>query len=133
MNNVLKSIARNVTSLMFAPIFALMTGAAAADVLLIEAIHETPANGPGGLERPRQMMTMAEVEARYGAPQQRVPAVGEPPITRWVYSGYTVYFEHQYVLNTVVHPDHLIGPMEKVTTPAQPESPAPAQPDNSGA
>jgi hypothetical protein len=31
-----------------------------------------------------------------------VPAVGEPPISRWEYTGYTVYFEHDLVLHSVI-------------------------------
>jgi hypothetical protein len=47
-------------------------------------------------------MTMDQVEAKFGAPVQKLDAVGEPPITRWLYDGYTVYFEHQLVLHTVM-------------------------------
>jgi len=81
----------------------LAAGAAAADVLLIEALRQDPPNAPGGLERPVRGMTMAEVERRFGPPKARHPAVGDPPITRWDYDGFSVYFEHQYVLHSVVH------------------------------
>ncbi len=53
--------------------------------------------------RPTRGLTMAQVEQRFGEPQEKLPAVGKPPITRWVYGNYTVYFEHQYVLHSVVH------------------------------
>lgn len=55
-------------------------------------------------ERPQRGMTQAAVEARFGAPQGREAPVGEPPISRWIYPEYTVYFEHQYVLHAVDHP-----------------------------
>jgi hypothetical protein len=45
---------------------------------------------------------MEKVEAQFGAPSERLPAVGEPPITRWKYPGFEVYFEHQLVIHTVV-------------------------------
>ncbi|OOZ42077.1 hypothetical protein BOW53_01610 [Solemya pervernicosa gill symbiont] len=48
-------------------------------------------------------MTMADVEAKYGAPLEQRDAVGEPPISRWVFEGFTVYFERQYVLHSVVN------------------------------
>jgi hypothetical protein len=30
--------------------------------------------------------------------------VGHPPITRWDYPAYSVFFEHDHVLHTVAHP-----------------------------
>ncbi|MBI1421891.1 MAG: hypothetical protein GC149_00410 [Gammaproteobacteria bacterium] len=52
---------------------------------------------------PGRGMHMDQVEARFGAPKEKIPAVGEPPITRWVYDNYTVYFEHDIVLDSVIH------------------------------
>lgn len=54
-------------------------------------------------ELPRNNMTMNQVRQRYGEPQAQRQAVGDPPITRWVYPGYTVYFEHDRVLVPVRH------------------------------
>ncbi|MDZ7748610.1 MAG: hypothetical protein U5K43_07045 [Halofilum sp. (in: g-proteobacteria)] len=53
---------------------------------------------PGMPERGR---TMQAVRARLGDPRQVVGPVGEPPITRWVYDEFTVYFEHERVLHSV--------------------------------
>ena len=50
---------------------------------------------------PQRGMSMTEVQRLFGEPQQKVAPVGEPPIARWVYGEYTVYFEHQYVIHTV--------------------------------
>jgi hypothetical protein len=44
---------------------------------------------------------MDKVEAKFGAPSRRVPAVGEPPITRWEYPGFVVYFERDRVIHAV--------------------------------
>lgn len=52
---------------------------------------------------PGRGMSMEQVEARFGAPSEKIPAVGEPPISRWVYSNFTVYFEHNLVLHSVTH------------------------------
>ena len=52
---------------------------------------------------PERGMNMDQVESSFGAPNERIGAVGEPPIARWVYGQYTVYFEHQLVLHSVVH------------------------------
>ena len=46
-------------------------------------------------------MSMTEVEARYGAPKERFAAVGQPPITRWVYPSFVVYFEYSHVVHAV--------------------------------
>ncbi len=81
----------------------LAAGGASGEVLLIDALRQDPPNAPGGLERPVRGMTMAQVEVRFGPPKTRHPAVGDPPITRWDYDGFSVYFEHQYVLHSVVH------------------------------
>ena len=61
----------------------------------------TPA-APGASEgRPSRGMSMEKVEATFGAPSNRVSPVGEPPITRWEYPGFVVYFEHHLVIHTV--------------------------------
>ncbi len=57
---------------------------------------------PAAVETPRRGMSMTAVEARFGAPRNRIAAVGEPPISRWEYDGFTVYFERDLVLHTVV-------------------------------
>lgn len=44
---------------------------------------------------------MAAVEAAYGAPAQRYPAVGRPPISRWDYPGFVVFFENDRVIHAV--------------------------------
>ena len=51
--------------------------------------------------RPSRGMSMDKVEATFGAPTQRAAPVGEPPITRWEYPGFVVYFEHHLVIHTV--------------------------------
>jgi hypothetical protein len=54
--------------------------------------------------RPARGMTMHAVETKFGAPQQRHEAVGEPPISRWDYPGFTVFFEKDRVIHAVVDP-----------------------------
>jgi hypothetical protein len=75
---------------------ACVAPAAFADVL------NTPATATGQSgSRPARGMSMEKVEATFGTPSSRVPAVGEPPISRWEYPGFTVYFEHHLVIHTV--------------------------------
>lgn len=52
--------------------------------------------------RPTRGMTMSEVESRFGEPREKHPAVGQPPITRWDYDNFSVFFEYEYVLHAVV-------------------------------
>jgi hypothetical protein len=53
------------------------------------------------VELPARGMDMSVVEKRFGAPQARHAAVGQPPITRWDYPGFSVYFEYQHVIHSV--------------------------------
>ncbi|MCW8907265.1 MAG: hypothetical protein OQL28_08440 [Sedimenticola sp.] len=91
------------TALMLVAALSSTPALSSADVLLIDAIEEAPVNSSEGLPRPRPGQTMDSVRASFGVPEQELPWVGEPPITRWIYPGFTVYFEHEFVINTVVH------------------------------
>ena len=52
--------------------------------------------------RPTRGMTQARVEARYGAPQNTDAAVGDPPISKWHYEKFVVYFEYDRVIHAVL-------------------------------
>jgi hypothetical protein len=54
------------------------------------------------VDGPRRGITMTQVEARFGAPVTKHATVGEPPITRWDYTGFSVFFERDRVIDTVV-------------------------------
>jgi hypothetical protein len=51
--------------------------------------------------RPTRGMTQASVESKYGAPATVKAPVGDPPITRWEYTGFVVYFEYDKVIHAV--------------------------------
>jgi hypothetical protein len=55
-----------------------------------------------GVATPARGMTMNQVTDKFGAPVTKVPAVGKPPITRWEYPGFVVYFEFDHVIHAVV-------------------------------
>jgi hypothetical protein len=74
------------------------SGNAPADTLLIEGVSAAQATAA---ERPARGSSMASVESRFGAPASRSGAVGQPPITRWEYPGFVVFFEYDKVLHTV--------------------------------
>jgi len=79
------------------------TATANADVLLMETIEAAPPNSSSGVLRPRSGASMSTVRAQYGEPNKVMDAVGDPPINRWVYPAYTVYFENEHVIDVVVH------------------------------
>ncbi|MEN4904004.1 hypothetical protein [Luteimonas sp. TWI1416] len=79
------------------------TAPATADTLLVDRSRK-----PAGLAVPARGMTMAQVEADFGAPSQRLePRGGQkrqwPTIHRWVYPAFTVYFERNRVVDTVAN------------------------------
>ena len=84
----------------FGMILALLVAStASADTLLIEGLS---ADSSSTSNRPTRGMSMANVEARYGAPSARVAAIGDPPISRWEYPEFVVYFEYDHVVHAVV-------------------------------
>ena len=52
--------------------------------------------------RPKAGMTQNGVEAKYGTPVTKRSAVGDPPITRWEYQDFVVYFEYDKVIHAVL-------------------------------
>ncbi len=69
------------------------------DVLLIDGVEAAARTASA---RPARGMTMARVESRFGAPISKGAPVGDPPITRWEYADFVVYFEYEHVIHSVV-------------------------------
>jgi len=69
-----------------------------ADVLLVDSIQSAP-----GIQTPQNGINMTQVRQQYGNPVTELPAVGDPPITRWDYGSFSVFFENDLVLHSVVH------------------------------
>jgi hypothetical protein len=105
-----------------APAAAAVTGAPVdvrpgGDTLLIERSQRA-----AGVDLPRRGASMAEVEAKFGAPAQKHAPVGggsrsTPPITRWTYAGFSVYFENSHVVNAVLNKS---APLEIGPAPVRP-------------
>lgn len=72
-------------------------GTASADTLYMDGADAAASDG-----RPTRGMTQASVESKYGSPSSVKAPVGEPPITRWEYSGFVVFFEHDRVVHAVL-------------------------------
>ena len=59
------------------------------------------------LDMPVRNMNKQDVQRDFGDPQEITDAVGEPPISQWIYGDYVVYFEGNWVLYSVVkHPSN---------------------------
>lgn len=74
-----------------------------ADVLLIEEVRQAER-----MQLPVNGMNKDQVRSRYGDPAQTHAPVGDPPITRWDYDQWSVYFEYDLVLFTVLRKGHVI-------------------------
>jgi len=56
------------------------------------------------LARPKVGMMKAKVEAKFGTPAKCSDPVGKPPITSCDYPDYTVYYENDRVIHSVLKP-----------------------------
>lgn len=63
-----------------------------------------------GIERPGNGQSREDVMQQYGPPQEMTDPVGDPPISRWTYPNYSVYFEYDRVLHTVLRHQPVINP-----------------------
>ena len=71
-----------------------LAGGAAADT-------HTASGAAAADNRPTRGMTESRVEEKFGSPVSKVAPVGEPPISRWEYPGFIVYFEYDRVIHAV--------------------------------
>lgn len=82
--------------------------AALSSSLRADVVTMPEAEAPAAVaEKPAKGTTMAAVLRRYGAPTVKHAAVGgghpqRPPITRWDYPSFVVFFEHDHVVDAVV-------------------------------
>jgi hypothetical protein len=96
-----KNFAVTLAGALAAAMLAVLAGSAQAETITLDdqvMVRESD------IARPGRGMTMHAVEAKFGAPQQRHEAVGEPPISRWDYPGFRVFFERDRVIHAVVDP-----------------------------
>ncbi|HEX6929485.1 MAG TPA: hypothetical protein VF267_09560 [Gammaproteobacteria bacterium] len=75
------------------------------DIVVIEEVPPagTPAPAPAAdIDVPTRGMDMDKVRRVYGEPLNMHSAVGDPPITRWDYENYSVFFEYDKVIHSVI-------------------------------
>jgi hypothetical protein len=85
-------------------IAALLCGCAAASTAVADTVvvNDQVQVRESQTSTPHRGSTMSDVEKQFGAPASRHPTVGEPPITRWDYNGFAVFFERDRVIHAVV-------------------------------
>jgi hypothetical protein len=91
----------------FAPLFACCLACAAVAPASAETLLIQRAQAASKAPLPARGMSMAAVESAFGAPSQKHAPVGggsahTPPITRWDYPTFSVYFENSHVVNSVL-------------------------------
>ncbi|WP_430765341.1 phosphodiesterase [Pseudomonas citronellolis] len=75
------------------------------------------AQGEPGVALPARGESRRAVLERFGLPDVEHPSVGNPPITRWDYREFSVYFEYDHVVDAV-----------RAHRPQNPISPPPKEP-----
>lgn len=68
-----------------------------ADVLILERIKNSES-----VNTPSRGLSMSQVVVKFGEPKSKKEAIGNPPITVWKYPDFSVYFEKNWVINSVV-------------------------------
>ena len=59
------------------------------------------ASAQPAVDMPTRGMTKERVRGLFGEPQEEIPGKGQPPIMRWKYQEFTVYFDGNVVLHCV--------------------------------
>jgi len=81
-------------------ILVLPFGSVIADTLEISVSQQAPELQD--IHRPTSGMTKEGVQQVWGAPMNISGPVGTPPIERWTYAEFAVYFEFETVLHSVL-------------------------------
>ena len=55
------------------------------------------------INRPQRGMSQTQVIQYFGEPKTKQPATGKPPIETWIYPEFSVYFEGNTVIHSVLH------------------------------
>ena len=90
-----------------------MTGICASVVILSMAGFANAAPGSAGVSqqsytakhiaKPGNGASKGQVVQQFGKPGRTEKAVGEPPISIWHYDNYSVYFENNKAIHSVLH------------------------------
>ena len=83
---------------------AALAPVAGAETLLVDRVQSEAA-----FTLPTRGSSMTQVQAKFGSPAQKLAPISgpnsrkyNPPITRWVYPTFEVYFEYNHVIDAVL-------------------------------
>jgi len=78
-------------------ILGLFSEFSVAEVLIIDRIKQQK-----NFKTPTRGMSMKQVVSEFGEPKVKKAAIGEPPISIWKYQKFSVYFEKNWVIDSVI-------------------------------
>ena len=87
-------------SLVFAGLVAASTTSLYAEPITVPVASQ--AQELQEMERPVRGASKQQVEQKFGKPIDWTAAIGEPPITRWEYKDFNVFFEYDHVIHSVL-------------------------------
>jgi hypothetical protein len=90
--------------------------------MLVVGLLGLSINATAAERLPDRGLTQDTIRQQFGAPKRQVAPVGTPPISRWIYDDFTIYFEGNISIHAVSHRRTLTTPPASAVTP----SPAPA-------
>ena len=88
-----------IPSLLVAALFVCGAPLALAEIVAVDgnmSVRDSAVNHPA------RGSTMQSVESKFGTPVSKHGAVGKPPITRWDYPTFSVFFENDRVIHSVL-------------------------------
>lgn len=88
-------------ALVIMPAISLSTQAQTQEEKILLPIHQQ-GQYLGNITTPAKGLSRATVLERFGVANKTTPATGTPPISRWEYSDFSVYFESDVVIHTVL-------------------------------
>lgn len=81
-----------------------------------------PVGQQGSMEHilPHNGERKTKVLNHFGLPDKEYPKIGRPPITRWDYRDFSVYFEYDRVISSVLHHQPQPAPTQTDGAPQDP-------------
>ena len=89
---------RTILQVFLTLVIGLAVGANAQNLNIETADQSVSFDDPG---KPTRGMSRDRVQAYFGMPKSRRNPVGDPPITRWDYANFVVFFEYDKVIHSV--------------------------------
>lgn len=89
-----------VSLLLATVLIAAYSNSLAAETITVPVASQAP--DKQSIERPKSGLLGSQVVKKFGEPLAVNSPVGEPPISRWEYADFYVYFEYNHVVHTVL-------------------------------